>query len=192
MNVLYESYPHSMKFDGLAHPAWSSRDAFYHAAQAIIALQHSIKVALIHLEENCSWIDLQCEFPNESGFKQSIKARDEAKAIILVALAGPAAQLQYSFGQRPSGFSLPGFDLADRHMLSDDGVWRAISLAAKVSRDSPALIRTLWRRANKLIQADAIWSAIQAVASSLLDNGELAGAEIEEIVRHAIQKARKP
>jgi hypothetical protein len=89
-------------------------------------------------------------------------------------------------GTYPSDCPLPDFSLADSYMIESKAVWRAISLAGKISSDSPSLIRSLWRRVNHLVQGDEIWPAIEAVANALLLNGELAGCEVRDIARSAI------
>jgi hypothetical protein len=73
-------------------------------------------------------------------------------------------------------------------MLKNEAVWRAISLASKITKDSPSLFRSLWCRVNRLIRGNEVWPAIEAVAGSLLINGELAGCEVSDIVRYAMRK----
>jgi hypothetical protein len=96
------------------------------------------------------------------------------------------AQSRYSFGTPPPDAPLPEFDLADRDILEQEAVWRAIALAGKISKDSPSLLRSLWKETNGLIQGNEIWPAIDAVAKMLLISGELAGCEVQDIVGHAM------
>jgi hypothetical protein len=70
-------------------------------------------------------------------------------------------------------------------MIENEAVSRNISLADRISRDSPALIRSSWRRVQRLIQGDEFWPAIEAVAKALLMNGELSGCEVRDIMRYA-------
>jgi hypothetical protein len=109
----------------------------------------------------------------------------DAKAVIRALLAGPAANARYSFGRLPLDCPLPTFDLTATSMMESEAVWRAISLASRISGDGPSLIRSSWRRVQQLIHGDAIWPAIEAVARTLLMNGELAGCEVKEIARYA-------
>jgi hypothetical protein len=121
--------------------------------------------------------------------KSSFVARSRAKAIIRALLAGPAAEARYSFGIYPLDPSAVKFNLADPFVIEEPAVWRAIALAGKIVEDGPALIDALWREVNVLIQGDTIWPAIDAVAGSLLINGELAGSEVCEIARHALRSS---
>ena len=68
-------------------------------------------------------------------------------------------------------------------MVEQEAVRRSISLAGKISKDSPSLIRSLWRESNVLIQGDEV--ARHRCRRHLII-GELAGCEILDIARHAI------
>lgn len=163
------------------------RDAYYLAGQAVIALQESLEVAQISIQDpGFSWIDVIHPDLSRSRLSRSETTRSDAKSVIRALLAGPAAQSRYSFGTLPPDDPLPEFDLADAEMLEQEAVWHAIALAGKISEDSPSLIRSLWREVNGLIQRDEIWSAIDAVANTLLITGELAGCEVHDIVRYAM------
>jgi len=116
----------------------------------------------------------------------SSTAYADTQSVIRALLAGPAALLRYSFGTCPQDCPTLEFNLADPWIVEQEAVWRAISLAGKVSKDSPSLIRGLWRETNALIQGDKVWPAIEAVAQMLLITGELSGCEIREITRHAL------
>lgn len=85
---------------------------------------------------------------------------------------------------------LPDFDLISPYMIESEAVWHAISLAGKITQDSPALIRALWRRVIYRIHRTETWSAIEAVAGGFMTNGELAGCELRDIIRRALN--RKP
>jgi hypothetical protein len=69
--------------------------------------------------------------------------------------------------------------------MEHEAAWRAISLAGMISSDGPMLIRSMWRRVDRLIQGDEVWPSIEAVAKSLLITGDLAGSEVREIARYA-------
>jgi hypothetical protein len=165
------------------------RDAYYQAGHAVVALRESLDVVRVSITQDngSSWIEVQYPNFSPSRLSRSVAARSEAKAVIRALLAGPATQLRYSFGSYPPGHSLPEFDLASRYMIESEAVWRAIALAGKISNDGPSLVRSLWRRVNRLLQGDEIWPAIEAVAKALLINGELAGCEVSDIARHAMK-----
>jgi hypothetical protein len=162
------------------------RDAYYQAGHAVIALRESLEVIQVSIQDtNCCWIDVTYPDLNQLRLSTSETARSGAKSVIRALLAGPAAQSRYSFGTLPPDDPLPDFDLADREMLEHEAVWHAIALAGRISRDSPSLIRSLWRQVYRLIHGDEVWTAVEVVAQSLLLNGELAGCEIRDITRFA-------
>jgi len=159
--------------------------AYYQAGHAVIALQQSLEVIGIYIEDrSSSWIDVRYPIVTQSRLSRSARARSDAVSIICAHLGGPAAQLRYSFGSPPD--PLPDFDLASPYMIESEAVWHAISLAGKVSQDGPLLIHILWRRVNYRIHRTETWSAIDAVARGLMTNGELAGCEVQDIVRRAL------
>jgi hypothetical protein len=167
-------------------PPSKERDAYYQAGHAVIALRESLEVVQVSIQDTaCSWIDVAYPNLSQSRLNRSETARSAAKSVIRALLAGPAAQSRYSFGTLPPDEPLPDFDLADQEMREQEAVWHAIALAGRISRDSPSLIRSLWRQVYRLIHGDEVWPAIEAVAKSLLLNGELAGCEIRDIVRFA-------
>jgi hypothetical protein len=166
------------------------RDAHYQAGCAIVALRESLEVIRIYIDDDeghpTSWIDVTHPNLSHRYLSRSATAQFEGKAVIRSLLAGPAALLRYSFGTYPRDCPLPEFNLADPWMAEQEAVWRAISLAGKISKDSPSLLRCLWKETNSLLQGDTVWPAIEAVAQVLLITGELAGCEIGEIARHTI------
>jgi hypothetical protein len=163
------------------------RDAYYQAGHAVIALQEVLEVVRIIIEDDgSSWIEIRYPDLSQTRLTRSVRARSDAKAIIRTLLAGPAAQLRYSFGTCNPDYPLLDFDLGASHLVESEAVWRAISLAGRISKDSPSLIRSSWRRVNRLVQGDEIWRAIAAVANVLLINGELAGCEVCEIANSAM------
>ena len=99
-------------------------------------------------------------------------------------LAGPAAQMRYSFGYYPMEFNF-----SNRFLLNQETVWRAMSLAGKIAKDRPALIHTLWGEVMDTIGNAGTWAAVDAVAKSLLRSRELAGCEVCEIARHATERS---
>lgn len=167
------------------------RDAHYQAGHAIIALRESLEVIRISIENTdgllTSWIDILHPDLSHGDLSTSSTAYTDAKAVIRSLLAGPAASLRYSFGVYPRDCAPPEFDLADPWMAEQEAVWRAVALAGKISEDSPSLIRHLWGEVNGLIQGEAIWHAIEAVANLLLITGELAGCEVRDVARHAMR-----
>jgi hypothetical protein len=165
------------------------REAFYQAGCAIVALRESLEVIRVSIEDRgnavASWIDVIHPDLSRAQISGSVTAHGDAKAVIRALLAGPATSLRYSFGTYPQDCRPPEFNLADPWMVEQEAVWRAISLAGKISKVSPSLLRSLWRETNGLIQGGAVWPAIDAVANMLLITGELAGCEIRDIARHA-------
>jgi hypothetical protein len=129
-----------------------------------------VRVSIESEADASSWIEIQEPDLGNSTLKSSFVARSRAKSIIRALLAGPAAEMRYSFGTFPLDPSAVKFNLADRFVIEQQAVWRAIALAGKIAEDGPALIDALWREANVLIHGDTIWPAIDAVAGSLLIN----------------------
>jgi hypothetical protein len=163
------------------------RDAYYQAGHAVIAVRESLEVVQVSIQDTAaSWIDVNHPNLSQSCLNSSETARSAATSVIRALLAGPAAQSRYSFGTFPTDSPLPDFNLADREMLEQEAVWRAISLAGKISKNSPSIIRSLWRETSGLIQGERVWPAIDAVANMLLITGELAGCEVHDIARHAM------
>jgi hypothetical protein len=168
-------------------PPSKKRDAYYQAGHAVIALRESLEVVRVSIQDTaCSWVDVIHSNLSQSRLDKSETTRSVAKSVIRALLAGPAAQIRYSFGTLPQDIPLPDFNLADREMLEQEAVWRAIALTGRISKNSPPLLRSLWRETNSLIQGDKIWPAIDAVANMLQLNGELAGCEISDIAHHAL------
>jgi hypothetical protein len=165
---------------------WDESDAHYQAGHALVALRESLDVVRIYMEDSgSSWIDVRYPDLNASRSSRSVSARSNAKAAIRALLAGPTAEARYSFGTLSLDCPLPDFDLTNSSMIENEAVWQAISLASRISSDSPSLIRSSWRHVQRLIHGDEIWPAIEAVAKALLMNGELAGCEVKEIARYA-------
>jgi len=169
------------------------RDAFYQAGHAVVAVLESLGVIQVSIREEegaSSWIDVS--YPNfaQSRLNRSVMARREAKSVIRALLAGPAAQERYDFGTPVPHCSPPDFDLLAPRMMDHEAVWRAIALAGKISSDSPTLIRSLWRQVSRLIHKREVWSAIDAVASALLLNGELTGQEVCDVGNHAMRSTQ--
>jgi hypothetical protein len=162
----------------------NERDAYYQAGHAVVALVESLDVVRIFIEDDgSSWIDVQYPVLSRSRLNVSAQARSNARAVIRALLAGPAAQSRYSFGTCPADHPSSDFDLAKSGMMEHEAVWRAISLAGMISSDGPMLIRSMWRRVDRLIQGDEVWPSIEAVAKSLLITGDLTGSEVREIAR---------
>jgi hypothetical protein len=155
------------------------RDAYYQAGCAIMALRESLDVGLVSINDQESWIYVTHPDLRQASLR-TVAGRADAKSVIRAMLAGPAALLRYSFGACPREINL-----ANRWMLEQDAIWRAISLAGKISKDSPSLIRSLWGETSNVIQGDKAWPAIEAVAQMLLITGELTGFEIRDVAHHA-------
>jgi hypothetical protein len=176
-----------MNYDWLKTADCKVRAAYCQAGHAVIALQEALEVVRIFIEDDgSSWIEVQYPDLSQSRLSRSVHARSDSKAVIRALLAGPAAQLRHSFGSCDPGYPLPDFGLGASHMVESEAVWWAISLAARISKDSPSFIRSSWRGVNQLVHRDNTWAAIRAVANALLINGELAGCEVRDIARFAI------
>lgn len=100
-------------------------------------------------------------------------------------LAGPTAQIRYSFGHYPMQFSL-----SNRFLLSQEAVWRAISVAGRVTNNGPDPVRNLWAEVTQMIENATAWAVIEAIAGALLDSGELVGCELVDITRHIAGPAK--
>jgi len=175
-----------MNDNSLAYPCCNERDAYYQAGHAVIALEESLEVVRVYFEaDGSSWMDIKCPDLTPSRLNRSVRARSDAKSVIRALLAGPAALSRYSFGAAPAAF--PFQIIANRTALEDEAASEAIALAANFSNDTPALIDTMWRRVSGRINDAWSWLAIQAVAQSLLLNGELAGCEISAIIQVALK-----
>jgi hypothetical protein len=111
------------------------RDAYYQAGHAVIALIESLDVVRLFMEDDgSSWIDVRYPDLDQSRLSRSVRARSDAKSVIRALLAGPAAQMRYSFGTCNTGHALPDFDLGASYMVESEAVWRAISLAGGSGR----------------------------------------------------------
>jgi hypothetical protein len=166
------------------------RAAYFQAGCAIVAIRESFDVVLVSIDDPdnsaTSWIDVTYPDPRHGRLRSSVAAQADAKSVIRAMLAGPASLLRYSFGACPREINL-----ANRWMIEQDAIWRAISLAGKISKDSPALVHSLWGEVTSLIQGDKVWPAVEAIAQTLLITGELAGCEIRDIERHALGSSTK-
>jgi hypothetical protein len=166
------------------YPRAERRDTYFTAGHAVIAVLGALEVVRLSMEwesDASSWMEIQEPILNKARLRSSSKAREEAKSIIRALLAGPAAQIRYSFGYQPMEFNL-----SNRFLIDQETIWRAISLAAKVAKDSPVLIHNLWNEVMDVLGSAENWAAVDAVATALLSNGELAGCEVYEITRHAM------
>ncbi len=160
------------------------RDAYFEAGHAVVAFLEGLEIVQLSIESDggiSGWIEIREPSLSRSHLRSSRQAREEAKSIVRALLAGSAAQVRYSFGPHPMEFNL-----SNEHLLCQETVWRAISIAGKFADDGPALIHTLWTEVTILIQDFANWAAVDAVAMTLLSSRELAGCEVCEIARHAI------
>ena len=160
------------------------QNAFFEAGHAVIAILEGFKVVRLSTEpvdDISCWIEFKEPNLSRQRLRSSHRAREEAKSIIRVLLAGPPAQARYSFGSCPTQFNL-----LNRFMLTEDVLWRAIAIAGKFSHDGPAIIRTLWAEVADLIQDSENWAGVDAVARTLLSSGELTGFEAYEIAHHAM------
>ena len=166
------------------------RDAYYQAGHAVVALSEGLEVVCLYIEnDGSSWIDVTYPGLSQSRLDRSVRARLDAKSVIRALLAGPASELRYRFGSPYPDGPLE-FDLLAPGMLESEAVWRAISIAGRVSEIGPYLIHSLWRRVNHQIHQGNAWVAIEAVANALLITGELAGCEVSEIAKNATKVAK--
>ena len=164
-----------------------SRAAYYQAGHAVVALHESLEVACVWLDDDAfDPMEVQHSYLSQLRLSGSIEARSDVEGVIRALLAGPAALLRYSFGIYSLDSPAPKFNLADRFLIRHEAVWRAVSLAATFYEDSPSIIHGAWQQVNHLVQDNETWSAIDAVANGILMNGELAGCEIADVSRHAM------
>src|SRR6185312_14859194 len=112
------------------------RGAFYQAGCAIVALRESLEVIRVSIEDGAvtSWIDVVHPDLSRARLSSSITACADANSVIRALLAGPATLLRYSFGTYPQDGEPLAFNLADPWMAEQEAVWRAISVAGKVSK----------------------------------------------------------
>jgi hypothetical protein len=112
-----------MNYSWLKTTDCNERDAYHQAGHAVIALQETLEVVRIFIEyDGSSWIEVRYPDLSQSRLSRSVRARSDAKAVIRVLLAGPAAQLRYSFGSCGPGYPLPDFDLGASHMVESEAV----------------------------------------------------------------------
>ena len=71
-------------------------------------------------------------------------------------------------------------------------VWRAVCLAGSINEVGPPLLPILWKEVSTTIHEPRIWAAIEAVALALIQERELIGAEVADIIRHAIAMFDRP
>jgi hypothetical protein len=92
-------------------------------------------------------------------------------------LAGPAAEIVYSFGRCNTPF-----EFSDSDNLTAPYVWRAVSLAGQIDGRGSSIFSSVWKNVQDYLSVDENWSAVTAVAETLVRDGELTGAEIALIV----------
>lgn len=131
-----------------------------------------------------SWIEIVEPNLSDCWLGSSARDRGRAKSVLIALLAGPAAQIRYSFGYYPMKFNL-----SNSTLITEEAIWRAISIAGRISSNGPILINDLWDETMQEIGKAKNWEAIEAIAAALLNNGELLGCELKNITRHAAQRS---
>lgn len=159
--------------------------AFFEAGHAIGACLEGISIErqYFYPEDEEVWTDV-AEPILRPGPIWKHTDRATAKSLIRALLAGPAAQDRFSFGH--AGSDLLG---CRNNVFGENVVWRAIDLAGQIKTNVPQLA-PLWRQVSERMNQDDVWLAVTRVADSLFACRELAGCEIEEIVRYALPNLR--
>ena len=151
------------------------RTAYLIAGHVAIAIFEGLEVLHVSMgHSHPSWIEVVEPDLSKSRLCSSEVAREDAKSVIRALLAGPAAQIRYSFGYHPTEFNL-----AIRFFLDDEAIWRAIALAGKIADDGPALIRnpntnSVFRVLNHCRRFYELHSDLLALRQHALDaNGQI-------------------
>ena len=150
-----------------------------------MAFLENLEIVEVSIERDgdaASWIEIREPVFSTSQLRYSLNAQRAVKSIIRGLLAGPAAQMRYSFGAYISQFNI-----GDRNLIDQETAWRAVSLAGALPGNGPPFLPSLWIEVNNMIQRPETWVAVEAVAAALLRDRELAGCEIEEIARYAMK-----
>jgi hypothetical protein len=112
-------------------PCSKRRAAYCQAGHAAVALREAIEIIQISIDDDATgWIDVRYPDLNDFPINGLTKVQARVNAVIRALLAGPAAQLRYSFGTYPADGPQPEFNLADRFTNEHDAVWKAVALAA--------------------------------------------------------------
>ena len=161
------------------------RNAFYEAGCAVIAWLDGLeieRVSINHESDAAAWIDIREPALPSYGRPISRDERLAALSVIRGLIAGPAAMQRYSFGQTSAEF-----DLSNPLTNADPLIWRAIDLAGQIPGRLSSIVPELWQEVAVTMAKPDVWAAVEAVAQALLRDRELAGCEVEDIARYALQ-----
>jgi len=157
------------------------RSAYYRAGPAVIATLLGLEVEAVSInadDECCSWIAIRKPLYGEMNCPVDRLAKF---SMLKVLLAGPAAKMRYSFGSVSAEF-----DPSNRHLVRDPAILRALNLAAELPQNGLSIISALWHGVGCSLAQTEVWSAVEGVVRALLNDREIAGSTVEEIVWHSM------
>jgi hypothetical protein len=145
--------------------------AYCHASHAVVA--HLLGFTVVSVSVASIEI-LEPALPAMPLDLTELRDRIAVEDIIAMRLAGQAGETRYSFGSAGPSYNLDPDDV---------DVAEAVALGQRIAGDhADAVVAGAWERLTELIDGGAIWPAIEAVAGVLLDDAELTGEEVAEII----------
>jgi hypothetical protein len=160
------------------------RTAYYQAGHATVAWLEGLYIegmSIVAEGDVSGWIDIREPRLPKWNDHWTREDRQNGYSIVKSLLAGYAAQSRYSFGG-----ILPDLDLTHQDVIDDRAIWRAISLMGQIPNGPASSLCFLWRDLRQTLLAPGPWNAIEAIATALLQNEELAGSEIGPIATLAV------
>ena len=157
----------------------SEVDAYHEAGHAMMAVYVGARVRSVTIEPDRDdgperYADIRVEWPRDQ-----FPGRKLHENSILVALAGPVAEMIYSGEPYHPGFVAEW--AADWRMA-----WDAAATLVPSERQRLNYLEQATARLHRMLNEDATWAAVAAIADHLLAHETLEGEEVEDIVRQWI------
>lgn len=153
----------------------SEISAYHEAGHAFAAIHVGARVRRVTIEPDRDdgpqrYADIQVEWPLDQ-----FTARELHEKSVLVALAGPVAEMLYS--GEPFHPGLVAEWAADWQLA-----WESATLLIRSERKRLAYLEQATVRLYRLLDREDHWAALAAIADNLLAHETLEGEEVEEIV----------
>lgn len=154
----------------------SDIDAYHESGHAFMALYVGARVRSVTIEPDRDdgpdrYADIRVEWPLDRFTERELQENS-----ILVALSGPVAEMIYSGEPYHPGFVAEW--AADWQLA-----WEAAARLIPSQRRRLEYLEQRTARLHRLLNQDAAWAAVAAIADHLLAHETLEGEEVEEIVR---------